>query len=85
MTPERDPLLEALAAAEVPGLPPRLSMRTLARASAHLEPKPSRRPSPSRPFCAPIPAFAVPALLASAAVVLAVDTCVRVARIFGAS
>jgi hypothetical protein len=84
MTPERDPLLEALAAAEVPALPPGLSARTLARAGAHLEPKPSR-PAPLRPLAIPIPAFAVPALLASAAIALAVDTCVRVARIFGAS
>jgi hypothetical protein len=84
MTLERDPLLDALAAAEVPELPARLAARTLARASAHLERK-APRLVPARPFTVPFPAFAVPALLASAAVVLAVDTCLRVARIFGAS
>jgi len=84
MTPEGDLLLDALAAAEVPALPERLAARTLARASAHLEQKP-QRPAPSRPLGAPIPAFAVPALLASAAVVLTIDTCVQVARIFGGS
>jgi len=84
MTVDRDPLFEALAATEVPGLPQRLSARALARASAHLEPKPLRQ-AKARPLAIPIPAFAVPALLASAAIVLAVDTCVRVARIFGGS
>ena len=84
MTVERDPLLEALAAAEAPALPDRLAVRTLARASAHLEHAP-RRTAHERLSRLPVPAFAVPALLASAAVALAIDTCVRVVRIFGAS
>ena len=84
MTRGRDPLLVALAAVEVPELPERLAARTFARASAHLEPKP-RRPVPARSFRAPMPAFAVPALLASAAIVFAIDTCVQVASIYGGS
>jgi hypothetical protein len=84
MTLERDPLLDALAAAEVPELPARLAARTLLRAGAHLA-REQRVPAPTPKRSALFPAFAVPALLASAAVVLAVDTCVRVARIFGGS
>jgi hypothetical protein len=84
MTIERDPLLEMLAAAEVPALADRLAERTLVRASAHLAEKPPRN-ARERFAGLPIPAFAVPALLASAAIVCAVDTCVRVARIFVAS
>ena len=82
MTVERDPLFAVLAAAEVKALPDRLAARTLARASAHLERKP-RRTAREGSLDLTFPAFAVPALLASAAVVLAVDTCVRVAQIFG--
>jgi hypothetical protein len=84
MTVERDPLFDVLAAAEVPELPARLAARTLARAGAHLERNP-RRTAHGRILRLQFPSFAVPALLASAAVVLAVDTCIRVARIFGAS
>jgi len=84
MTLERDSLLEALAAAEVPALPDRLAARALARATAHLARGPLRR-AQARPLAVAIPAFAVPALLGSAAVALAIDTCLRVASIFGAS
>jgi RNA polymerase sigma-70 factor (ECF subfamily) len=76
--------LDSADAAEVLALPDRLAARTLARAGAHLEHN-LRRTAHGRIFGPPFPAFAVPALLASAAVVLAVDTCVRVARIFGGS
>jgi hypothetical protein len=82
MTVDRDPLFDVLAATEVPALPDRLAARTLARASAHLERNPLRT-ARAWSLDPPIPAFAVPALLASAAVVLAIDTCARVARIFG--
>jgi hypothetical protein len=82
MTIERDPLLEKLAAAEAPPLPERLAARTLLRATAHLARRP-RREARGPLLRLPIPAFAVPALLGSAAVALAIDTCLQVARIFG--
>jgi len=84
MTLERDSLLDALAAAEVPALPERLAARALARATAHLGREPQCRTT-ALPFALPAPGFAVPALLGAAAVAVAIDTCLRVASIFGAS
>jgi hypothetical protein len=82
MIADTENLLRTLAAAEPPALGERFAARTLARASAHL---PRRRPAEGRAFDLGLPAPLVPALLASAALVLAVDTCVRVARLFGGS
>jgi hypothetical protein len=83
MMDEADPIFAALAAREAPPLPDALASRALARARAHL-PEPERRAGARAPLSGiALPQFVVPALLASAAAVFAVDACLRIARLFG--
>jgi len=66
----------------IPPLPEALSARTWARARAHFE---AVQRIPASPFFAeiPVPSRLVPALLASAAAVFAIDTCMHLMRLFG--